>query len=140
MSEDQLDPGIETTCFLLHCHRLDKELAASAGLSIDEFHCLGQLYIHVPCCVRTLREALGIDPTRVSKLLHSLEARAYLTRTLDFDDKRKEMIRLTPEGEATARELLQSAALSVRQLAQWVPGEISRHISTARDTTEIGQQ
>ena len=121
LEPSQSDPGSEVVRLLLRCHQIEKELAGSAGLSVDEFYCITQLFVLAPCCVKTLRELLGVSPTRASKLLHNLEVRGYLTRTLAFDDKRKERVALTSKGIAAARSLLQSCALSSRRLLKVLP-------------------
>jgi len=108
--------GFDVVRLLLRCHQLEKGLAASAGLSVDEFHCLSQLYIHAPCCVKTLCEFTGFQPSRVSRLLNALERRGYLTRSLGVEDKRKESLALTQAGMGAARNLLQSCAHSARML------------------------
>ena len=125
MGPHELDPGIDIARLLLKCHRLEKELAASVGISVEEFHCLVQLYLHAPCCVKTLLEWLGVHPTRASKLLHNLEQKGSLTRSLGFADKRKELVNLTPEGLRKARTLLESSALSKQQLVGLFPEGVS---------------
>ncbi|MGA9117586.1 MAG: MarR family winged helix-turn-helix transcriptional regulator [Bacteroidota bacterium] len=122
----QYEPGAGVTELLLKCHQLEKELASAADLTVDEFHCLVQLYVHAPCCVRSLREILGVNPTRTSKLLHDLEERGYLVRSLGYDDKRKELLALTERGLSTARSILQSSALSARRVLRELPEEVIR--------------
>jgi DNA-binding MarR family transcriptional regulator len=117
MESVDTDAGLDVVRLLLQCHRLEKGLANSAGLSVDEFHCLSQLYLHAPCCVKILCEKTGIHPTRASRLLNALEGKGYLTRTLGVEDKRKELLTLTSSGMSVARGLLQSCALSRRTLA-----------------------
>jgi len=58
----QPERGVVLEELLLKCHQLEKELAAAAELSVDEFHCLTQLYAHTPCCVKKLSEVLGTKP------------------------------------------------------------------------------
>jgi DNA-binding MarR family transcriptional regulator len=125
------EPGAEVVRLLLRCHQIGKELATSAGLSVDEFYCLTQLYFRAPCCVKTLRELLGVSPTRASRLLHDLELRGYLTRSLAIDDKRREQLTLTSKGLATARGLLQSSAFSSRRLFSALPDHL-RPLQTVR--------
>jgi DNA-binding MarR family transcriptional regulator len=108
--------GFDVVRLLLKCHKLEKGLAASAGLSVDEFHCLSQLYVYAPCCVKTLCELTGIHPSRASRLLSGLERKGYLTRTLGIEDKRKESVALTEAGVGVARSLFQSCAFSKRSL------------------------
>lgn len=121
MEPSQSGARADVAVLLLRFHQLEKGLAASAGLSVDEFHCLGQLYTHAPCCVKVLCEALGIHPTRASRLINDLEKRGYLTRSLGFPDKRKELLTLTPEGTAAARSVLESSTLSMHNLARMLP-------------------
>ena len=123
---DVTDPGVEVTRILLRCHQLEKELAASVDLTVEEFHCVTQLHFHAPCCVKTLRELLGVSPTRASKLLSGLEARGYLTRSLAYDDKRKERLALTPRGGAVAERILD--ALSGQQIRSAIPEGLSRFL------------
>ena len=131
MESSQSPIGVDIARHLLKCHQLEKELAGSAGLSVDEFHCLSQLYLHAPCCVKTLCELLEVHPTRASRLLNDLEGRGYLTRTLGFADKRKELLALTSAGVSAARELMQSSELSVRHLAGNLPEDAIRLVATS---------
>lgn len=126
MGPHESDPGIGIARLLLKCHQLEKELATSAGFSVEEFHCLVQLYLHAPCCVKTLLEWLGVHPTRASRLLRNLEQRGYLTRSLGFDDKRKELVNLTAEGLSAARSLLESSALTRQRLVELFPEDVAR--------------
>ena len=117
MQSFQPQPGLDLLRILLRCHQLEKAIASSARLSVDELYCMSQLYVNAPCCVKTLCELVGIPPTRASRLLHDLEGRGYLTRSLGFPDKRKELLTLTPEGIHVAKNLLESCELSFRDLA-----------------------
>lgn len=120
--------GTEVADLLLKCHQLEKELAASAGLSVDEFHCLSQLFMHAPCCVKELCELLGIHATRASRLLNDLERRGYVARSLGFPDKRKEQLTLTSDGMLAARSLLHSSTLTVGHLGALLPGKATRFL------------
>jgi DNA-binding MarR family transcriptional regulator len=115
--------GFDVVRLLLSCHKLEKGLAASAGLSVDEFHCLSQLYAFAPCCVKTLCGLTGIHPTRASRLLNGLERKGYLSRSLGVEDKRKESLTLTDAGLHVARRLLDSCALSRHSLARSLRAE-----------------
>jgi DNA-binding MarR family transcriptional regulator len=110
--------GFDVVRLLLRCHRLEKGLASSAGLTVDEFHCLSQIYLHAPRCVKDLCGLTGFHPTRVSRLLNSLEAKGYLTRSLGSQDHRKELLTLTRAGIGAARSLVLSCAVSGRSLVE----------------------
>jgi DNA-binding MarR family transcriptional regulator len=122
--------GFDVVRLLLQCHKLEKSLSASAGLSVDEFHCLSQLYVYAPCCVKTLCELAGIHATRASRILNALERKGYLIRTLGIEDKRKETLTLTEAGGGIARSLLQSCALSRRSLAGSLRDDEAQHAAS----------
>lgn len=132
--------GTEVADLLLKCHQIEKELAASADLSVDEFHCLSQLFMHAPCCVKELCEFLGVHPTRASRLLNDLEKRGFVARALGFPDKRREHLSLTPEGMAAARSLLQSSTQKVSHLAAVLPSEALRLLTSSLGSQESGSQ
>lgn len=138
METCQPQAGIGVADLLLKCHQLEKELAASANLSVDEFHCLSQLYMHAPCCAKELCEFLNIHPSRASKLLNDLERRGYVARALGFPDKRREHLTLTPEGIVVARSLLQSSTLKVGQLASVLSSEAITLLASSAGTPESG--
>jgi DNA-binding MarR family transcriptional regulator len=84
------------------CRGIDKYVAASAGLSVDEMHCVIALFTERPSSVTRLSELINVSPTRASKILKSLGQRGLVTRTLDPEDHRREVVILTPAGERGA--------------------------------------
>lgn len=133
--------GSDLSRLLLTCHNLERRLAASAGLTVDEFHSLSQLSIHAPCCVKRLCELTGIRQTQISRLLGSLERRGLLLRSMARDDKRKELLTLTSAGSDLARNLLRACALSAPQLAaavsartmEFLAGDPQGHVTVFTD-------
>jgi DNA-binding MarR family transcriptional regulator len=94
-------------------------------MTVDEFHFLSQLYLHAPCCVKTLCEQTGIHPPRASRLLNTLERKKYVVRALGIDDRRKELLTLTELGHGVALEILRSCASSeyfLSELTAAAPG------------------
>jgi DNA-binding MarR family transcriptional regulator len=92
--------------FLVRCHNVQKRIAGTIDLSIDEFHCLLLLHIHTPPSVKDLSRLLDVRSSRTSKLLSTLEERGYLSRTLSLSDRRVEEVLLTPRGVHAAETLL----------------------------------
>lgn len=139
MEPFQPHAGIEVASLLLKCHQLEKRLAASAAMSVDEFHCLSQLFAHGPCCVKELCELLEVHPTRASRLLNDLERRGYVIRSLGFADKRKELLTLTPAGVAAAEQMLQSSTLSIERFSELLPDDAVRLMLSALATKDAGE-
>jgi DNA-binding MarR family transcriptional regulator len=100
----------------LLCRRIDRQLATSASLSVDELHCLGVLYLERPNCVKKLNELLGLTATRTSKILRSLEGRGFVIRSLHLVDRRMEQITLTEEGQRAAENVLSISSETVKKL------------------------
>jgi DNA-binding MarR family transcriptional regulator len=101
----------------LLCHSIDKHLAATAGVTVDEMHCLCQLHQEQPACVKRLSELLNASPTRTSKILKNLERRTFVTRTLHPEDRRKELVTLTDRGRIVAEHI---ACLSTEAIQSFV--------------------
>lgn len=80
------------------CRGIDKYVAASSGLSVDEMHCVIALFTDRPSSVTRLSELINVTLTRASKILKSLEQSGLVTRTLDQEDHRREVVILTAEG------------------------------------------
>jgi DNA-binding MarR family transcriptional regulator len=83
------------------CRGIDKYVSASSGLSVDEMHCVIALFTERPSSVTRLSELINVSLTRASKILKSLEQRGLVTRTLDPEDHRRELVILTAPGVKT---------------------------------------
>jgi len=96
---------------------------------------------------RELCTLLGVTAPTVSRMLTSLEELGYIRRELDWEDGRRRVITLTPEGRALLRrlvaqirgmdELLVDAALcpprSWSDAATWTESALRRRRSSLRD-------
>lgn len=116
-------------------------LAGDAGLTVSEFHCMMQLHLEKPCCVRDLTAVLGIGATSTSKLLRSLDRKGWIIRTLDDADRRMEIIRLSDAGAGVVQRILEAADRAAVSLMEQLPDErrgpftecvytVTRHIKT----------
>jgi DNA-binding MarR family transcriptional regulator len=108
--------GAELLALTLLCRKIDRQLASSTSLPVDEFHCLTMLYLERPACVKKLNELLGLSATRTSKILRTLERRGYVVRSLHLQDRRMEQVTLTEEGQRAAENVLSASGETVRQL------------------------
>jgi DNA-binding MarR family transcriptional regulator len=102
------------------CRSIDKYVAASSGFSVDEMHCVIALFTDRPSSVTRLSELINVSTTRASKILKSLEQRGLVTRTLDPEDHRKELVILTAPGEkAVAGVSILVAEVGSELLGNW---------------------
>jgi DNA-binding MarR family transcriptional regulator len=100
------ETGLELLDLSLLCRKADRMVAEGAGMSVDEMHCLTLVSVKNPLSVKRLRESLGLSPTRISKILRSLEENGYIRRELSTSDRRVEHVSLTQKGNEMVEELL----------------------------------
>jgi len=104
MSDSTL--GVEFLRLTRRCRGIDKYVSSSAGLTIDEMHCLSALLSESPPSVSRLSELTNVSPTRASKVLKGLELKGLVSRMLDAVDRRKEKVILTETGRREALVIL----------------------------------
>jgi len=115
--------GIQLLKMALKCHKIEIDLATLTGLSVNEFHCLLQLYLEEPCCVGKLTEILGIGATSTSKLLRSLDQKGFVSRSPDPIDRRRESVDLTESGIQKVMNGLALAEAISHRILQQIPEE-----------------
>ncbi|WP_234478496.1 MarR family winged helix-turn-helix transcriptional regulator [Streptomyces sp. MBT65] len=84
----------------------DRELARLMGVNETDLRCL-EILLSVPeITPRELSRRLGLTTGSVTTMLDRLEKLAYLTRTPHPDDRRKTLVRVTPEAAQRAYGLI----------------------------------
>lgn len=112
--------GVEFIRLTRRCRVIDKHVSSSAGLTVDEMHCLSVLFSEHPASVKKLSELINVSSTRVSKILRDLEERGLVSRTLDSADHRKEHVVLTDSGaQVVEKILLKYTEIGSKLLANW---------------------
>jgi len=84
----------------------DRELARLMGVNETDLRCLEILFAVEEITPRELSLQLGLTTGSVTTMLDRLEKLAYLTRTPHPDDRRKTLIRVTPEAAQRAFGLI----------------------------------
>ena len=84
----------------------DRELARLMGVNETDLRCLEILFGVEETTPRELSRQLGLTTGSVTTMLDRLEKLAYLTRTPHPDDRRKTLIRVTPEAAQRAFGLI----------------------------------
>lgn len=75
------------------------EKVKQTGLSLTEYLICTFLYGHENVSQDDIANSLLYDKTTVARALGNLELKQYVTRTLNKDNKRKNIIALTEQGE-----------------------------------------
>lgn len=78
-------------------HQFEQELQKTMNLTINEAMVVCSLYETVKCS-GDISADTGISTSRTSRVLLSLEQKAYVTRSFSVSDKRKMMFELSAEG------------------------------------------
>jgi len=94
---------------ILFCRKSCKELARWSELTVEEFLCLGLLFVHPPSSVKELSRSLGVNASQTSRILRTLEEKGLISRSLNVADRRVEDVTLTPRGLRVVEKLLDHA-------------------------------
>ncbi|MFJ6899871.1 MarR family winged helix-turn-helix transcriptional regulator [Streptomyces hokutonensis] len=116
----------------------DRELARLMGVNETDLRCLEILLSVEEATPRELSRQLGLTTGSVTTMLDRLEKLAYLTRTPHPGDRRKTLIRVTPEAAQRAFGLmgpfLDEAGRAVRE--RYTPDQLELfidYLTFARD-------
>lgn len=74
-------------------------LHAQSGLTAQECHALRIVSCSQQICQQKLAELLGIDKAEVTRLINKLEAKNYITREVNPEDRRERLISSTPQAD-----------------------------------------
>lgn len=89
-----------------------------------------------------LAAALGCSRARATRVLDGLEGRGLVARSVDPDDRRRVVVRLTEAGARRAREGREAAtddlARILARLGERDVGELARILGRARDAWSAG--
>lgn len=95
------------------------------GLSSSEFDILATLRSYPPPHVLTptqLRRSMLITSGGLTKLLHELERRGHVTRSVQEHDKRSKLVHLTDSGRALVEGAMEEV---LKFTEQWITGVLS---------------
>jgi DNA-binding MarR family transcriptional regulator len=95
--------------------QLVESVGAAANLSAPELDVLQEIFDQGPLDVGELRTRLGAPKQSLARNLNQLEARTLVKRETDPDDRRRRLVKLTPEGLAFPREATERRRTALRQ-------------------------
>ena len=77
---------------------------AMAELGTQGFHALAALQVHGPLRVSDVAQRLGVDLSVASRQIAALAAEGYVERREDPQDRRAQLVAVTPPGRKVLRE------------------------------------
>lgn len=92
---------------LTNCQQKEVRLSEQLGITVAEFRCLRCFRRERELQVSTLVARLHLSASRITRLLEALENRGYLVRSIDREDRRNILVRLTDKGYDFSRSLEQ---------------------------------
>ncbi|HLJ99131.1 MAG TPA: MarR family transcriptional regulator [Streptosporangiaceae bacterium] len=128
----ELERALTRIAYLLTRNRRNGVTATAAGVPLDRAAVMVLLQLAESGAVRPgeLAERLEVEAPHVTRQVQRLEKAGYAGRSPDPDDRRAQLIELTPSGLAAAgriREVGRSAMQAA--LAQWSPDELRQFVS-----------
>jgi DNA-binding MarR family transcriptional regulator len=95
--------------------QLVESVGAASNLSAPELDVLQEIFDQGPLDVGELRTRLGAPKQSLARNLNQLEARSLVKRETDPDDRRRRLVKLTPEGLAFTRDATERRRTALRQ-------------------------
>ena len=104
-----------------------RPMLGELGLGAGQPKVLGYLRQRGPCGQRELAGYCEIDPAAVCRMLESLQRGGFVTRRADEQDKRRDLIAITPVGERAYEDWQgRCRAMEERMLTGFTPEERER--------------
>jgi DNA-binding MarR family transcriptional regulator len=118
----EIEVALSEIAYLASRARQHERLMAVAGLSLDRSAAalLRHLAMAEPIRASELANRLAVEASHVTRQVQQLERTGYVTRVPDPDDRRAQLIKLTPEGRQTFERIRAVGVLGMQQvLDQW---------------------
>jgi DNA-binding MarR family transcriptional regulator len=90
--------GLDDQAYQAAVHAFDAAAAALLGINLTDLRCLEILLQQESALPGRLGVALGLTTGSVTAMLDRLESLGYVTRTRDATDRRKVIVRATPQA------------------------------------------
>lgn len=115
----------------------DDEVGRKLGLNSTGLRCLDWLSERA-MSAGELAEATGLSSAATTSLLDRLEQRGFVQRERDTVDRRKVLVRMTPEGEQLVRGMYGPLAIDGRRgLAKFTDAELEKVLDFLGEATEL---
>jgi DNA-binding MarR family transcriptional regulator len=109
---------------LSNCQEKEERLAQQFGITVPEFRTLRVFHTDRKLHVKELVERVHLSGSRLSRILESLEEHGFLTRSIDFDDRRSIVITLTKKGSTMVKDLEERYVQIHEEILEGIPEEL----------------
>lgn len=100
---------MESICQIKNIYKalysFEKEFAKKFNMTINEAMLLCCMKDGQPHSAYEITEFIGLSNSRVSKIIMSVEEKAWITREIGIEDKRKMIFSLSEEGKKIVRKM-----------------------------------
>lgn len=97
------------TCELSRtCNQKENHFASMFNLTPAEFRCLRLFKEKNSLSIKEISQQVNLTPGRITHILTSLEAKKFITRRIDEEDKRNVIVDLTAKSEPFIKNLNES--------------------------------
>ncbi|AVZ76414.1 MarR family transcriptional regulator [Streptomyces lunaelactis] len=137
----QRELGAEIRALQTAVDSFDAAAAESMGINRTDLHCLDVLMQRESAAPSELGAALGLTTGSVTALLDRLDRLGYVTRSPDPKDRRKSVVRPTPEAVRAVDELFGPLAHDgFRQVAGYTTEQLSLLLDFMRSSRELQER
>ena len=113
-----------TFSLLADCQEKEERLAEQFGISVPDFRTLRMFRTEHQVNIKSLIQRVGLSGSRLTRILDDLEARGFITRSLDPEDRRSMVVTLRPEGFKLVKKLESRFVQIHEEILEGIPEEL----------------
>ena len=114
----------------------EREIARVMGLNLTDYRALSALAQSGPVTVGTLAEDLGATPATATAIVSRLEARGYMSRHRNTEDRRQVQVSVTPAATRGIMDLMRPLMTATNEHLMALPAD---HQAVVADFLDVAQ-
>lgn len=114
----------------------EREVARRLGLNLTDYRALSALAQSGPVTVGKLAEDLGATPATATAIVSRMEARGYMARQRNTEDRRQVQVSVTPAAELAIMNLMRPLMTATNEHIKALPAD---HQAVVADFLDVAQ-
>jgi len=114
----------------------EREIARAMGLNLTDYRALSTLAQSGPVTVGKLAEDLGATPATATAIVSRMEARGYMTRHRNTEDRRQVQVSVTQEASRGIMNLMRPLMAAANEHLESLP---AAHQTVIADFLDVAQ-